>query len=198
MPLIAPICFALIALARQPVGSSPAAPPAAKARPSELSFALRIVRQDQPVAATTPGNTPVPPAPVVLSSPTLTTVDGQTASIEIKGTDTTFFVSLSPTLEPADNANKTGGEVANVATTRVFWSWRFSGKGLPGGVITAALTGASRLIVDDPTGIVITRISLTDPKTGVVSEYRLEGRTFLTDNTKSGVAAPVTPAPVKP
>jgi hypothetical protein len=192
-------CFVLgtttLLLCALPVGSPvSAAPPAA--HPAELTFSLRLVRQDIPAATT--GTSGTVPASSTLSEPTLTTVDGQTASIEVKGTDATFFVSLSPTLEPADNANK----LVNSATVRVYWHLRLSGKTLPGGVTAAALSGATRLKVDDTPMATISKMSLADPKTGGMAEYRLEGRATLGDSPaatgNSGAATVVTPVPPKP
>jgi len=125
-------------------------------------------------------------------------VDGQTASIDVKGVDSTFFVSLSPTCEPADNSNKAVNTDTSKSTVRLLWNMRLTGKTLPGGVTAAELTGATRVAADDSSMAVIGAMSLSDPKTGGQEQYRLEGRALVGDAAKSALSAPVTTAPSKP
>lgn len=175
------------------------AAPARKPDPAIVSIRLKWMRQDP--APTVGGALP---DPVLLSSPALTTSDGQVASIEFKsnakeGNNNAFFVSLSPTLEPADN-NTSGGssEAKKGPTVRVLWSLRVSDKTFPGGVESVALTGATRLVVGEDSDAVVARFSLADPKTGLLTEYRLVGRTTVGDSPKKDATTPVTSSATAP
>ena len=163
-----------------PVPSKTSAP--AKLHPVQVTFMLRWVRQE---AETSPTAAPVP---ILMVSPTLSTVDGQVASLETKTSDTLFFVSLSPTVESSDNGGNSGKQEA----ARTFWSVRYAAKGLPGGVSSMALTGVTRLLFSDSSEKVIARLSLADPKTGILTEYRLEGHAVIGADGL-GTGAPNTP-----
>ncbi|MBC8137981.1 MAG: hypothetical protein H8F28_19040 [Fibrella sp.] len=164
------------------------AAPAKKPNPAIISVQLQWVRQDP---ATAPGGKL--PEPVLLQGPILTTADGQVASIEAKsdpktGVNDIFFVSLSPTLEPADNGSKASDtpDAKKGPTVRILWNLRVSDKTFPGGVGSVALTGATRLVVGEGSDAVVARFSLADPKTGFFTEYRLSGRTTVGDIPKNG------------
>lgn len=166
------------------------AAPVRKPDPAIVSFQLQWVRQDP---ASVAGG--AVPEPVILSKPALTTSDGQVASIEFKstpktGVNNTFFVSLSPTVEPADNSGKP--EAKKEPTVRVLWNLRVSDKTFPGGVESVALTGATRLMIGEQSDAVVARFSLADPKTGLLTEYRLIGRTTVGDVAKKETPNPVT------
>jgi hypothetical protein len=181
MPIL-PAVYAVALYTQAPTGKKP--------DPAIISVQLRWERQDP---AGEPGGKA--PAPVLLSGPLLTTTDGQVASIETKsdpksGANNLFFVSLSPTLESADNSAvaSDGTEAKKGATVRMLWSLRVTDGTFPGGVGSVALTGASRLAVGEQTDAVVARFSLADPKTGLFTEYRLSGRTTVGDGAKT--AAP--------
>ncbi|MBC7807356.1 MAG: hypothetical protein H7145_14550 [Akkermansiaceae bacterium] len=164
------------------------AAPAKKPNPAIISVQLRWVRQ---APATTPDGKV--PEPILLQGPILTTADGQVASFETKadpktGAGDVFFVSLSPTLEPAENGAKAGGttEGTKGPTVRLLWSLRVSDKTFPGGVGSVVLTGATRLVVGEESDAIVARFSLADPKTGLFTEYRLSGRTTVGDTPKNG------------
>lgn len=164
------------------------AAPVRKPDPAILSIQLRWVRLDPSVVAGEKA-----PEPVLLARPVLTTADRQVASIETKvdpktGTGNVFFVSLSPTLESADNTIKAGDEAGTKKgpTVRVLWSLRVSDKTFPGGIGSVALTGASRLAVGAQDDAVVARFSLADPKTGLFTEYRLSGRVAVDEVPKNG------------
>lgn len=199
--MVLPIVYAVAAYA---AASALQAAPTRKPDPAILSVQLQWVRQDP---AATPGGTA--PDPVVLSRPRLTTTDGQVASIELKsepkpGVKNLFFVSLSPTLEPADNATVAGDTAARKGpTVRVLWNLRVMDKTFPGGVESVALTGAARFPVGAESDTAVARFSLADPKTGALTEYRLVGRAAVGDDAKgddakNAAAVPVTSPPAAP
>lgn len=160
------------------VGTLLLAPPATvapKVDPAIVEYKLQWVKQTLPVAAgEKPGE------PVLLSSPTTSSVDRQVLSVSIgdKNGDS-FALSLSPTVEPADNSVVApGGDAVKKsrATVLTLWTLKVSDKTFPGNVSRIELTGSTRLALGDDKDAVVASFSLSDPKTGVTTQYRLVGR----------------------
>jgi len=106
-------------------------------------------------------------APLVLGSPTLTTVDRNTASLSITGTDTSYNVSLSPTVETANNS------------VQVLWNIRLTGKNLGGGATAVTASGATRMTVGKEGGL--TEISVTDVQTGKRTTFLIRAKVTVSD-----------------
>jgi hypothetical protein len=165
----------------------PAAPQAttgggdAKASKAVLRFALRLTRQD---VTDSPTDQAAPAAPVDVASPTLTTLDGDTASLSVAGADLSYNVSLSPTLQMANNA------------VQVLWNLRLAGKGLPGGATSATVTGGSRVTLDRDA--VLAELTLTDPTTRKRSIFRLQGTVNRDASSGTTTPAATPPSPVSP
>ena len=170
------------------------APPAPVRKPDPplVSFTLRWLRQDPSATAGVAA-----PDPVVILEPVLTTLDGQVAFIEMKsepksGANDVLYVSLSPTVEPADDSGKAvdgSGAAKSEPTVRALWSLRISGKSLGGGARSIALTGATRLTLGGKSEGAIARFSLSDPATGRSTEFRLVGRATV-EGTSAPAATP--------
>ena len=143
------------ALTGVPAGAT--APPAGKRdgqKSAVVRFALTLSRTDLPAGAN-PAS-----ALVTLAAPMLTTLDGNTASVSVAGGDPSYTISLSPTVETADNK------------VQVLWTIRLAGKTLPG-ASSVTLTGASR--VGAGKDAILAEITLTDGATGKRAVYRLQG-----------------------
>lgn len=100
----------------------------------------------------------------VIGTPVLTTLDGNTGSIQIAGGELEYAISISPTVEP-DNR------------VALLWTLQLSGKSLPGAT-SAALNGATRVLRDRTEPMV--EIVLRDPQTGRSSSFRLVVKTTVT------------------
>jgi hypothetical protein len=187
MPLPPAVLAALLLTASAVAAPQQGGKPSASDAPSgpPVRFDLRLTRVDQDAASGTAAATPA--APALLAAPTLTTFAGQTAAVNVSGGEPSYSVSLSPTVERADNRQQAGSSAAAPAV-RVLWNLRLSGKGLPGGVASVTANGATRvpLAIDDAT---VAEIALTDPATGRLSRFRLAGR------VTTGDAAAAAPAP---
>jgi hypothetical protein len=158
----------------------------AQERP-QVRLALRILRVeegDKPADATV-GSSEASgrPALTVLAEPVLTTLDGQTATVDIAGSDPSYSLSLSPTVEKRGEAGKnnvgdesagaTGSAAPGSPSLQVNWNVRLSGKTLPGGVTAVTLTGASRVVAGKES--VIAAVALPDPQTGRVTRFQIQG-----------------------
>ena len=158
---------------------------APKPDPVLVSYSLRWTRQDPPAS---PGG--VAPEPVLLQAPTVSATNNDTATFGFQTTgnakatakNDSFALSLSPTVEPADNtvvgadgkpAPKSG------ATVRTLWSLRVADKTFPGGVSRVEMSGAARLFVGANGDAVIAQFSLINPATGLATVYRLAGQVTL-------------------
>lgn len=142
----------------------------------QVRFEITISRLESGDPA---GSAAVPPAaspataPLVLGTPTLTTVDRNTASLSITGSDTSYNVSLSPTVETANNS------------VQVLWNVRLTGKNLGGGATAVAASGATRMMVGKDGGLA--EISVTDVQTGKRTTFLIKAKVSLGD--ASSVAA---------
>jgi hypothetical protein len=184
-----------------------AAAPAKKTAPAEVKMELVLTRADSggdaAQAKPTDGKT------VTLGTPTLTTLDGGTATLSVTGTDLSYNVALSPLVETTNNTGGStgsggGGPTAGTApptqptapttaapaapaptgpSVRVQWNIRLAGKSLPGAT-TCAISGASRLEIGKEGAI--SEIRLTDPNTGRATTFRLVAKiTMGSGNTGS-------------
>lgn len=159
---------------------APPAPVAPKVDPAVVEYKLQWIKQALPVAAgEKPGE------PVLLSSPATSSVDRQLLSVSIgdKNGDS-FALSLSPTVEPADNSvTAPDGSLVKkkTATVLTLWTLKVSDKTFPGNISRVELAGSTRLALGDDKDVIVASFSLSDPKTGATIQYRLMGRAKIGD-----------------
>lgn len=188
------------------------AAPAKKPAPAEVKLELVLTRADSggdaSQAKPTDGKT------VTLGTPTLTTLDGGTATLSVTGTDLSYNVALSPLVETTNNtgggkgngvsgggnpaagtapstpptAPTTAATAPTASSVRVQWNIRLAGKSLPGAT-TCAISGASRLEIGKEGAI--SEIRLTDPNTGRATTFRLVAK-ITTGSGNTGSSAGVT------
>jgi hypothetical protein len=147
-------------------------PPGKTIRRAQVQFTLNLVRVDAPATAapSTPDAAPV--VPITLATPILTTTDLGAASVTVTGPDLGYTISLSPTLETAENSAK-----ADILT---LWSLRLNGRSLPAGTTSVSLTGAKRVPADGSGDSLLAEVPLVDAKTGQTTRFRLFVRTTVT------------------
>jgi hypothetical protein len=191
------------------VGAVPASGNEARTRPQGTPESLKkpapvAVRLDLTVTRADSGGDPAQAKPTdakpfTLGTPTLTTLDGGTATLSLTGTDLSYNVALSPTVETANNTVSGTSSASPAAgtgqtppatpptappapsapsgpTVRVQWNLRLAGKSLPGAT-TCSISGASRLEVGKEGAI--TEIRLTDPATGRAATFRIVAKVTL-------------------
>lgn len=187
------VCSPLIT---QPAIAAPPVSQTAPSRPRQVRFDVQITRMPAPPGASTtpnasgtPAATPpvagdaaqTPPAngdnPTIVGTPTVTTFDRNTATVAVTGTGISYTLSLSPTVENADNA------------VQVLWNLRMNGKDLPGSTSAFTMSGASRVIAQTDT--TLAEMSLTDPKTGQATVFRFRVR--ITVDEATATARPASP-----
>ncbi|HVK05078.1 MAG TPA: hypothetical protein VM490_16495 [Armatimonadaceae bacterium] len=184
MPILAVLRMATVALATIGIAVSvPGAPVSAAAMTAdpgtrapqndarnrtEVRFTTRLVRAESASLEAKTAD-----SEQVLAAPVLTTLDGQTASVNVTGTDPTYAISLSPTVEKPDEKGREKTE-GGAPTLQVLWSVRLAGKTLPAGVSGVTMTGATRITANREE--VIAEVLLPDPKTGRVTRFRLLGK----------------------
>jgi hypothetical protein len=211
--LVVPAILLVGLLAGTAPGSTAApskqAPSAKKAGPPvEVRIDLTLTRTDSGGDATQA--LPTDGKPVVLGTPVLTTLNGSTATLSITGTDLSYNVALSPVVEAANNTSNTGNSGGATGTksaggsstgtntapaaapvvpagpgVQVQWNVRFSGKSLPG-MTTCSISGASRVEIGKDAAM--TEMTMTDPKTGRATTFRLVAKITVRD--------PSVPSPV--
>lgn len=175
-----PISMCLIAPPMIVASVAPPATVAPKVDPAIVEYKLQWIKQTLPVAiGDKPGE------PVLLSSPATSSIDRQLLTISTgdKNGDS-FALSLSPTVERADNfVIAPGGETVKKtgATVLTLWTLKVSDKAFPGNVCRVELSGSTRLALGDGKDAVIASFGLSDPKTGVTTQYRLIGRARIGD-----------------
>jgi hypothetical protein len=150
------------------------APPAKPAAQVKVELVLsRLEEEAAPAAPVTP-TAPATPAqtPVVLGTPTLITLDRNTATVAVTATDMSYNVSLSPTVESANNS------------VQVLWNVRLTGKNL-GGATAVSASGATRLGTGKD--LPLTEISVTDGATGKKTTFAIRAKI-----TVGAVEAPAT------
>lgn len=170
------------------------APPATKqtsaARPRQVRFDVQLTRTgtagtakaDTPAPDSTkpdaPKPDPAPPSndPVIIGSPSVSTLDRNTATATVTGGATSYTLALSPTIETADNA------------VQVLWNLRMNGKDFPGGTASFTLAGAARIVAGTDTPLA--EMTLSDPKTGQAATFRVRVRVTLSDVTAATTATP--------
>jgi len=174
----------------------PATKPAPKvSRPADtqaspLKLALQLIRTDVVVPpVVTPAVAAAPaagagPTVVTVATPTMLTLDGTTASFSVSGGDLGYNLSLSPT-------------IAADGKLLVLWNLRLNGKSLPGATGVSA-TGAVRVEMGKSVGIA--EVSLTDPATGRMATFRLQGIVTTGEAVQTTVtaAAPAVATPATP
>ena len=163
------LCAAVV-LGAVPVAAAPQSPPPVgrdtKAARAVVKYALRLTRTDF-VDAAVPDAVAAPQPPAVLvASPLLSTLDGDTATITVNGTDLSYSLSLSPTVQTKDQL------------VQSLWNMKLTGKALPGSTSSVTVTGASRIPQNKEA--VLIEVALTDPTNGHRSVYRLQGTVTVT------------------
>lgn len=148
MPLFA---AALLLLLPLPLLAAPAAP----APRAQVTLAFQLTREEDGAAGR---------APQVIGAPVLSTLDGNTGSIQISGGELEYAISVSPTVE-AENR------------VALLWSLQLSGKSLPGAT-SATLNGATRVVRDKTEPVA--EITLRDPRTGRASSFHLAVKATVT------------------
>ena len=140
------------------VAAPPAVSTADKTPRRTVQFALRI-EQSAPVDAAAPAE--VTP-PKVLGTPSLSTLDRDTASVVVANTNFSYSIALSPIIEGGGRAQE---------TVQTAWNVRLTGKSLPSGNTSVSLAGATRL----PSGkeSVLAEITLRDGTSGKPTLYRV-------------------------
>ena len=143
----------------------PLAPVAAQTPRAQVTLAFQLTRAESGAAAG---------KPQVIGAPSLSTLDGNTGSIQITGGDLEYAISVSPTLEPENRV-------------ALLWSLQLSGKSLPGAT-SASLNGATRVLRDrtEP----VAEITLRDPRTGRSSAFHLVVKTTVTEPGKAAAPTP--------
>jgi len=149
-----------------PAPQATPAPPPPDTRTPQLRLEMELSREagEAESGAAATANTP---APVLLASPTLTTLDHSTASVSVAGVAFGFTISLSPTLETQPGV----AGAAPTQTLQTLWNVRLAGRDLPGAVTSVSQTGATRTGLARRETLAV--LTLRDPKTGAVSRYRL-------------------------
>ncbi len=132
-----------------------------------VQLALRIEQSD--AVSPTVARLATFPAPVVLGTPRLVTVDRSTATIAVTSDSFSYAIAVSPVVETVKGDEKNG--VAPGDWVQTDWSVRLTGKALPGKNSAVTLTGATRLPVDK-TGE-LTEITLRDMETGKSTIYKI-------------------------
>lgn len=154
---------------------APPAQTAPKIDPAVVEYKLQWLKQTLPTESGGKAG-----EPVVMMSPASTSVDRQVAFISVSGNaGDSFSVSLSPAVESADNSVVApGGDAVkkNGATVVTLWTLKVADKTFPGGVSRVELSGSTRLALGDDKDAALASFSLSDPKTGVTTQYRLIGR----------------------
>ena len=183
--------FPAFAAADPPPAVKPAPPADTKSTP--IRFTLQLLRVDDETSRPATGGansavTTTAPIQKTIASPTMTTLDGSTATISVVGDDLSYTLSLSPAIA----AN---GKILTL------WNLRLSGKSLPGATAVTA-TGATKIDGGKPS--VIAEVSLTDPANGHRATFILQGTTLTgdaaTDNPPPALptVVPATPPTVTP
>nr|CAA9292340.1 hypothetical protein AVDCRST_MAG63-4468 [uncultured Armatimonadetes bacterium] len=127
----------------------------------QVRFAVQITRTDAADARAAAG------AAQVLGLPVITTLDKNTGSIAVSGTDLSYSLSLSPGVEAGNNV-------------ALLWNLQLSGRGLPGAT-AVTMTGASRVAAGKAEPVA--EITLKDPKTGRHSTFRVLVTTTVVEAT---------------
>ena len=136
-----------------PAKTAPIAGASSETRVSvPVRFVAQLARIDYIGSSDTTGTT------MAIANPTLTTLDGNTATLAVTGGELSYSVSLSPTVE------RSGGKV------QVLYTIRISGKSLPGATAVTT-TGAARVVAGKDA--VVAEMSVSDPATGRRSAFRL-------------------------
>ena len=132
-----------------------------------VQMALRIEQSD----AVSPDLARVAtfPAPIVLGTPRLVTVDRSTATIALTSESFSYTIAVSPIVETVKGDEKNG--VAPGDWVQTDWSVRLTGKALPGKNSAVTLTGATRLPVDKLGELA--EVTLRDMETGKSTVYKI-------------------------
>lgn len=157
-----------VAAGRPAWAAQAAAAPAPSAPVAQVRLALELTRTD-----TNNGAASVAPPARTVAAPTLSAFSRSSGSVQIRGDDLSYGVSVSPEVER-------DGRIA------VLWTMQLAGKTLPGAT-SVNVAGGARVQAGkrEP----IAEISLRDPKTGRASLFRV----FVTATTGSDAA----PAPAR-
>jgi hypothetical protein len=157
-------------------------PPTQKPLPAVIHIELSLTRTES--GGTAEQAAPTDGKPISLALPLVSTLDGNTATASLTGSDLSYNVALSPTLESSNNKANSTNSVSSTNSTaaapspsaKVLWNLRLAGKSLPGAT-TCAISGASRLEIGKDAGI--TEMTLTDPKTGRTAAFKLGAKMTL-------------------
>ncbi len=141
----------------------PALSPPNDTRTPQLRLEMELTRENEPET----GAAASAPAPILLASPVLTTLDHSTASVSVTGAAFGFTISLSPTLETQAGAPG----APSTQTLQTLWNVRLAGRDLPGAVTSVSQTGATRTGLARRETLAV--LTLRDPKSGAVARYRL-------------------------